>query len=211
MDFWIIFKPNALWVDCSSVNPSFSKKMAAEAARREIHFVDAPVTGSAPAAAEAKLIFWVGADPADLERIRPLLLCMGNKIVHTGGHGTGASMKMVVNLLLGNAMAAFAEGMALGEGLGISRKVLFDSLLDTPAVAPFLKSKRDEDRQGKLRSRVPAALDAKRHASRDRERLRIRCGHTSNKRGKRTLSTGHAWRKGRLFRRRRISRPSITP
>jgi len=48
------------------VNPSFSKKMAVEAARREIHFVDAPVTGSAPAAAEAKLIFWVGTDPADL-------------------------------------------------------------------------------------------------------------------------------------------------
>jgi 3-hydroxyisobutyrate dehydrogenase/glyoxylate/succinic semialdehyde reductase len=116
--------------------------MAAEAARRQVHFVDAPVTGSTPAAAEAKLIFWVGADPADLGRIRSLLLCMGNKIVHTGGHGTGTSMEMVVNLLLGNAMVAFAEGMALGEGLGISRKVLFDSLLDTPAVSPFLKSKR---------------------------------------------------------------------
>src|SRR5437667_10826763 len=56
-------KPNAIWVDCSSVNPSFSKKMAVEAARREIHFVDAPVTGSAPAATEAKLIFWVGTVP----------------------------------------------------------------------------------------------------------------------------------------------------
>jgi len=53
-------------------------------------------------------------------------------------------MKMVVNLLLGNAMVAFAEGMALGEGLGISRKVLLNSLLDTPAVPPFLKSKRDK-------------------------------------------------------------------
>jgi 3-hydroxyisobutyrate dehydrogenase-like beta-hydroxyacid dehydrogenase len=82
---------NALWIDCSSVNPSFSKKMAAEAARREVHFVDAPVTGSAPPAAEAKLIFWVGADIADLERIRSLLLCMGNKIVYTGGHGTGSA------------------------------------------------------------------------------------------------------------------------
>jgi 3-hydroxyisobutyrate dehydrogenase-like beta-hydroxyacid dehydrogenase len=135
-------KPNTVWVDCSSVNPSFSKKMAADAAARQIRFVDAPVTGSAAPAAEAKLTFWVGADPADLERIRPLLLCMGNKIVHTGGQGAGTSMKMVVNLLIGNAMAAFAEGMALGEGLGISRTVLFDSLLDTPAVAPFLKSKR---------------------------------------------------------------------
>src|SRR6266480_2845996 len=137
-------RPNALWVDCSSVNPSFSKKMAAEAAHREVHFVDAPVTGSAPAAAEAKLIFWVGADMADLERIRPLLLCMGNKIVHTGEHGAGTSMKMVINLLLGTGMAAFAEGMALGEGLGLSSKMLFDSLLGTPAVAPFLASKREK-------------------------------------------------------------------
>ncbi len=137
-------RPNALWVDCSSVNPSFSKKMAAEAARREVHFVGAPVTGSAPAAVEAKLIFWVGADPADLETIRPLLLCMGNKIVHTGGHGTGTSMKMVINLLLGTGMAAFAEAMALGEGLGLSSKMLFDSLLGTPVVAPFLAAKRDK-------------------------------------------------------------------
>jgi 3-hydroxyisobutyrate dehydrogenase/glyoxylate/succinic semialdehyde reductase len=141
-------KPNALWVDCSSVNPSFSKKMAAEAARHEVHFVDAPVTGSAVPAAEAKLIFWVGADPADLERIRPLLLCMGNKIVHTGGHSAGTSMKMVVNLLLGTGMAAFAEAMVLGEGLGISRKMLFDSLLGMPAVAPFLASKREKIESG---------------------------------------------------------------
>src|SRR5437667_4784546 len=137
-------RSNALWVDCSSVNPSFSKKMAAEAARCEVHFVDAPVTGSAPAAAEAKLVFWVGADPDNLERIRSLLLCMGSKIVHTGGHGTGTSMKMVVNLFLGKGMAAFAEAMALGEGLGISREMLFDSLLGTPAVAPFLASKREK-------------------------------------------------------------------
>ena len=104
----------------------------------------APVTGSAPVAAEAKLTFWVGADPTDLERIRPLLLCMGNKIVHTGGNGTGTSLKMVINLLLGTGMAAFAEAMALGEGLGLSSKILFDSLLGTPVVAPFLAAKRDK-------------------------------------------------------------------
>ena len=137
-------QPNAIWVDCSSVDPSFSKKMAAAAAARQIRFVDAPVTGSAPVAADAKLVFWVGAEGADLEKIRPLLLCMGGKIVHAGGHGMGTSMKMVINLLLGNAMAAFAEAMALGEGLGVSSKMLFDSLLGTPAVAPFIAAKRDK-------------------------------------------------------------------
>jgi 3-hydroxyisobutyrate dehydrogenase-like beta-hydroxyacid dehydrogenase len=136
--------PNALWVDCSSVNPSFSKKMAAAAAARQIRFVDAPVTGSAAVATDGNLVFWVGAEDADLETIRSLLLCMGNRIVHVGGHGMGTSMKMVINLLLGNAMAAFAEGMALGEGLGISRQVLFDSLLGMPAVAPFIAAKREK-------------------------------------------------------------------
>ena len=148
-------RPNALWVDCSSVNPSFSKKMAAEATHREVHFVDAPVTGSAAPAAEGKLIFWVGADTADLERIRPLLLCMGNKIVHAGEHGMGTSMKMVVNLLLGTGMAAFAEAMALGEGLGLSAKMLFDSLLGTPAVAPFLTAKREKIESGNYEAEFP--------------------------------------------------------
>jgi 3-hydroxyisobutyrate dehydrogenase/glyoxylate/succinic semialdehyde reductase len=148
-------RSNALWVDCSSVNPSFSKKMAAATAARRIRFVDAPVTGSAPAAADGKLEFWVGGDPADLERIRPLLLCMGNKIVHTGGHGTGTSMKMVVNLIMGNAMAAFAEALALGEGLGFSSKMLFDSLLGTPAVAPFLALKREKIESGNYEAEFP--------------------------------------------------------
>jgi 3-hydroxyisobutyrate dehydrogenase/glyoxylate/succinic semialdehyde reductase len=129
--------------------------MAAEAARRGVHFVDAPVTGSAVPAAEAKLVFWVGAESADLEAIRSLLLCMGNKIVHVGGHGMGTAMKVVVNLLLGNAMAAFAEGMALGEGLGISRNVLFDSLLGSPAVAPFLASKREKIESGNYQAEFP--------------------------------------------------------
>ena len=146
---------NALWVDCSSVNPSFSKKMAAEAGRHEVHLVDAPVTGFAPVAAEAKLIFWVGADMPDLEEIRPLLLCMGNKIVHAGGHGMGTSMKMVINLLLGTGMAAFAEAMALGEVLGISRKMLFDSLLGMPAVASFLASKREKIETGNYEAEFP--------------------------------------------------------
>ena len=148
-------RSNALWIDCSSVNPSFSKKMTAAAAARQIHFIDAPVTGSAEAAVEGNLVFWVGGEDADLETIRSLLLCMGNKIVHVGGHGIGTALKMVINLLMGNAMAAFAEGMALGEGLGISRKLLLDSLLGLPAVAPFLAAKRNNIESGNYDPEFP--------------------------------------------------------
>jgi 3-hydroxyisobutyrate dehydrogenase/glyoxylate/succinic semialdehyde reductase len=148
-------KPNAIWVDCSSVNPSFSKKMATGSAARQVRFLDAPVTGSAPVAKEAKLVFWVGGDAIDLEVVRPLLLSMGDKIVHAGGHGMGTSMKMVVNLLLGVGMASFAEAMALGQGLGLSQKMLFDSLLGMPAVAPFLASKRANIEKGNYETEFP--------------------------------------------------------
>ena len=148
-------KPNALWVDCSSVNPSFSKKMATGAVGRQIRFLDAPVTGSAPVAKKAKLVFWVGGNAIDLEKVRPLLLSMGEKIVHAGGHGMGTSMKMVINLLLGVGMASFAEAMALGQGLGLSQKMLLASLLGMPAVAPFLTSKRENIEQGDYEAEFP--------------------------------------------------------
>jgi 3-hydroxyisobutyrate dehydrogenase/glyoxylate/succinic semialdehyde reductase len=148
-------KPKAVWVDCSSVNPSFSRKMAVAAAARQVRFIDAPVTGSAAVAAGAKLVFWVGGDAVDLEAIQLLLLCMGNKIVHAGGHGMGTSMKMVVNLLLGIGMASFAEAMALGQGLGLSQSMLFDSLLGTPAVPPFLAAKREKIEKGDYEAEFP--------------------------------------------------------
>ena len=148
-------KPNTIWIDCSSVNPSFSKRMATAAAAGQIRFIDAPVTGSAHVAADGKLTFWVGGDAVDVDAIRPLLLCMGNKIVHVGGPGMGTSMKMVVNLLLGTGMAAFAEAMELGQGLRLSQKMLFDSLLGTPTVAPFLSLKREKIEGGNYEAEFP--------------------------------------------------------
>ena len=139
--FLLHFARGRLWIDCSSVNPSFSRAMAAEAQKRGVHFLDAPVTGSKEAAAGAKLIFWVGGEPSNLQACRPLLECMGSRIVAAGGPGMGASLKMVVNQLLGTYRAATAEGLALGQSLGISREVLFEALLNGPVAPPFLAAK----------------------------------------------------------------------
>jgi 3-hydroxyisobutyrate dehydrogenase/glyoxylate/succinic semialdehyde reductase len=117
--------------------------MASEAQARGIRFLGAPVTGSKDQAAQAKLIFWVGGEAADLEECRPVLECMGDRIIHCGGQGMGASLKMVMNQMLGTVMAAFAEGLVLGESLGLARQVLFEALLSGPAAAPFLTFKRE--------------------------------------------------------------------
>jgi 3-hydroxyisobutyrate dehydrogenase-like beta-hydroxyacid dehydrogenase len=140
--------PGKIWIDCSTVDPSFSRRIAAAAAEHGIHFLGAPVSGSKGVAAEAKLTFLVGGQANILETCRPLLDCMGSKIIHCGGPGAGASLKIVMNQLLGTVMAAFAEGLVLGESLGLSREALFGALLSGPAAAPFLSVKRERIEKG---------------------------------------------------------------
>ena len=138
----------ALWVDCSTVNPSFSREMASEARASKVRFLDAPVAGSREPAARGELVFCVGGEATDLEACRPLLQAMGSKILHVGGHGMGTSLKMVNNLLLASSMAAFAEGLVLGQALGISQERLFDFLIGTSVVAPYLAAKRGKIERG---------------------------------------------------------------
>ena len=151
--YWL--PPQTLWVDCSTVNPSFSREMAAEARARQLRFLDAPVAGSREPAARGELTIFVGGDAADLEACRPLLQAMGSKILHVGGHGMGTALKMVNNLLLASSMAAFAEGLVLGEALGIEPKRLLDVLLVSPLVAPYLAGKRNKIERGNYAPEFP--------------------------------------------------------
>lgn len=135
---------NSLWVDFSTVNPSFTLKMAQLAKKMGQRFLDAPVSGSLVPAEKGELIFLVGGDAADLEQVRDLLDVMGKSVVHAGENGQGASMKIVINMLLAQAMTAFTESLRLGTALGISEETLCQTLLNTPAAAPFLKLKQQK-------------------------------------------------------------------
>ena len=136
--------PGSLWIDCSTVNPSFSKLMASEAAVRKVRFLDAPVGGSKGPAEQGQLLFFVGGDGSDVEAAKPLFDCMGKAVFQMGGHGTGSAMKMVNNILLGQAMVAFAEALAFGESLGMTKQAMFDTLTSSPVMAPFLNFKRSK-------------------------------------------------------------------
>lgn len=136
------FRRGLLWIDCSTVNPSFSRRMAGECLKRGVRFLDAPVAGSKIPAEQGQLIFFVGGEKEDFEFSRSLLEAMGKAVFRIGEHGMGTAMKMVNNLLLAGAMAVFSESMVLGEALSISRDTLFDVLLTSPVAAPFLALKR---------------------------------------------------------------------
>ncbi len=146
---------NSLWIDCSTVNPSFSRLMAYEAKQRKVRFVDAPVGGSKGSAEQGQLLFFVGGDKADVDEVRPFLEAMGKAVYHVGGHGMGSSMKMVNNIMLALAMIAFSEAVVLGESLGISKDMLFNTLLGSPVVAPFLTFKRLKIEDGKFDAEFP--------------------------------------------------------
>ena len=147
--------PNSLWIDCSTVNPSFSKLMAGEAKERKVRFLDAPVGGSKGPAEQGQLLFFVGGDAKDVEAAKPLLECMGKAVFHVGGHGMGSAMKMVNNILLGQAMVAFSEALAFGEALGMTKQAMFDVLAASPVMAPFLNFKRQKIEKGDYSAEFP--------------------------------------------------------
>jgi 3-hydroxyisobutyrate dehydrogenase-like beta-hydroxyacid dehydrogenase len=148
-------KRGSLWIDSSTVNPSFSRKMADECKKRYVRFIDAPVVGSKIQAEQAQLVFLVGGEREDVEFSMPLLKGMGKAVFHIGGNGMGTAMKMVNNLLLAGAMAAFSEAMVFGETLGISRESLFDIILKSPVAAPFLALKRPLIESGIFETQFP--------------------------------------------------------
>ena len=146
---------NPLWIDCSTVNPSFSRLMADEAKQRKVRFIDAPVGGSKGPAEQGQLLFFVGGDKADVDEVRPFLEAMGKAVYHMGGNGMGSAMKMVNNLILAQAMVAFSEAIVLGDSIGIPKDMLFGTLLGSPVVAPFLSFKRSKIEEGKFDVEFP--------------------------------------------------------
>jgi len=111
-------------VDSSTIDPATIRELAKAAAAHGNPMADAPVSGGTGGAQAGTLTFMVGAEPALFEQIKPVLAGMGRNMVHCGGTGTGQVAKICNNLILGISMVGVAEGMALGEKLGIDPKVL---------------------------------------------------------------------------------------
>lgn len=150
-----------LWVDCSTVNPAFARRIAKEANERNVRFVDAPVAGSAVPAAKGELVTLVGGDENDVVEAQPIFDIVGKRTIHAGPVGAGASLKLVVNTLLGASMAAFAEALKLGEAEGLDRGFLLDLLPDLPVTAPIVALKRERLKRDDYSVEFPAEWMAK--------------------------------------------------
>jgi 3-hydroxyisobutyrate dehydrogenase len=115
-------------LDTSTISPIASKEFASDAKKKELIFIDTPMSGGITGAQAGTLTFMVGCDKEHFEAAKELLLGMGKNVFHCGGSGTGEIAKICNNLILGINMIATSEGLSLGEKLGIDPKVLSNIL-----------------------------------------------------------------------------------
>ena len=115
-----------LFIDCSTIDVATAREVAADAAGRGHHMVDAPMSGGVGGATAGTLSFMVGGPEDAFARARPLLEAMGRNIFHAGQPGNGAAAKLCNNLMLAIQMISVAEGMNLAKSLGLPPQVLYD-------------------------------------------------------------------------------------
>jgi len=118
------FKPGAILLDTSSSEPWLTQQTATRLAEAGVAMVDAPVSGAQWGAEAANLVFMVGGTAEDLERVRPLLDCMGKSIFHLGPQGSGHAMKCINNLVTAVTLSATAEGLVMGKAFGLDPEAM---------------------------------------------------------------------------------------
>ena len=143
----------SILVDLSTVLPETSRAVSAAAQSKDIAAIDAPVSGSTPQSEQGTLIIFVGGDPTAYELIADPLRALGRHI-YMGPSGSGTTMKLVTNTLLGLGVEALAEALTLGRKAGLETARLLDALQLTAVVSPAQKGKFENVRRGEY----PAAF-----------------------------------------------------
>jgi 3-hydroxyisobutyrate dehydrogenase len=116
-------KTGATLVDCTSGDPTISRRIAARLAEGGADFLDAPVSGGVAGAEKGTLTIMVGGDAAVLDRVRPVLSAFGEKIVHCGPVGAGDAVKAVNQAFLAVHIWSTAEGLTSLVKAGVDPRV----------------------------------------------------------------------------------------
>src|SRR5208283_1196412 len=104
--------------------------------QKGVQMLDSAISGSTPAAEQGTLTLLVGGDQEVFGAAEPIFKAIAKQYFLMGGPGSGTSMKLVVNTLLGVGMQAIAEAVVLGEKSGLDRGRLLEVLAKTAVIAP---------------------------------------------------------------------------
>lgn len=134
-------KAGALLIDATTGDPEDSVAMARELAAREIDHVDATIAGSSEQARQGQATVLIGGSETGVKRAEPIIASWSAKRFYLGASGSGARMKLVVNLVLGLNRAVLAEGLGLARSCGIDAATALAVLRETPAFSAVMTTK----------------------------------------------------------------------
>jgi 3-hydroxyisobutyrate dehydrogenase len=121
-------RPGLIIIDMSTISPQVTRELAADAKTRDIHWLDAPVSGGEKGAIEGTLTIMVGGDREALERVRPVFDAMGKRITHFGPAGQGQSAKLCNQIMTAINLLSVCEAMVFGKKAGLDLATLHGAL-----------------------------------------------------------------------------------
>lgn len=134
-------RPGQICIDMSTIFPGVSEQVAKELAPLGVKLLDCPVVKSQPAAVKGELGIYVGGDKEAYEQVKPILECMGHNIIYMGGNGTGLTMKILHNGLVGEIQNGVNEMLSLAASLGLNLSDVVTALGYGGAQCFYLDSK----------------------------------------------------------------------
>jgi 3-hydroxyisobutyrate dehydrogenase-like beta-hydroxyacid dehydrogenase len=132
---------DVLLIDATTGDPDETAALAQRLAGRGIGYVDATIAGSSDQARRGEAVILSGGEAETITRARPVLDTWSSKLFHVGPPGSGARMKLVVNLVLGLNRAVLAEGLSLARTCGIDPAAALEVLKATPAYSTAMDAK----------------------------------------------------------------------
>jgi 3-hydroxyisobutyrate dehydrogenase-like beta-hydroxyacid dehydrogenase len=135
-------RPGVTVLETSTVDPRTVQELQPLVAGRGASLLDTPVSGSVPLVERGELTVMAGGDAAALRRARPVLDALAARVLHVGGLGAGATMKLAVNAVVHGLNQALAEALVLAERAGVERAAAYEVFAASAVAAPFVLYKR---------------------------------------------------------------------
>jgi 3-hydroxyisobutyrate dehydrogenase len=121
-------RPGSIVIDCSTVSADTARTAAAQLAKHNVDFLDAPVSGGVEGARNGSLAIMVGGGASTFARAKPVLDAMGTTVAHFGPTGSGQAAKATNQIMCAGIIQAVSEAMAFAKAEGLPLEKLIDTL-----------------------------------------------------------------------------------
>ena len=119
-------KQGAILIDHTTASADAARKVFAEAKKKGVDFIDAPVSGGQAGAENGKLTVMCGGEKAAFERAKPVMDSYGRAVTLLGEAGAGQLTKMVNQICIAGLVQALSEGIAFAEKAGLDADLVLD-------------------------------------------------------------------------------------